>query len=227
MNEHDENESFYRDTIEEMGAEKYQLEDPMTFWNTEKKTLWRKILGRSETPFVLMGIGIVLVVVVFYAVFPRKGAQDVFPDSGAVSDRLQQVEEKIGGMEAALGEVDALKKDIEPVKNAILRMDTTDASVSTRLDRMEKQLALLQKEIEEIKNKTSAEVKSPALSTTKSATSSGTATVSQAGDYVVRKGDTLYGIGRRYGISVETIRALNNLTDQDAIHPGQKLKVKE
>lgn len=231
MNENNENESFYRDTIEDMGGERYQLEDPMTFWDAQKKTFWKKILGRTETPFVLMGIGLVIVVVAFYAIYPRGGEQDAFPDSGALSDRLTQVEEKIGGMEALLEELDALKKDIEPVKNAILRLDATDASMSTRLDRMEKQLASLQKEMEEIKNKTSAEAKSSAASTTKSTTSSAPAetkkTGAQAVYYEVQKGDTLYSISRRYGVSVKTIRDLNSLSEKDAIQPGQKLKVKE
>lgn len=223
MNENEEKESFYRDTIEDMGAENYQLEDPMTFWNAEKKSIWKKILGRTETPFVLMGIGLVLVIVVFYAIYPRETAQDVLLDNDAISNRLQQIEEKISSMEAALEGIGALQQDMEPMKKAILRLDSTDASILTGMDSMSEQLASLRKEMDEIQKTPSAETKPPAASTRAETEE----TVSQAVYHEVQKGDTLYSIGRRYGVSVEAIRKLNSLTEQDAILPGQKLKVKE
>ena len=40
--------------------------------------------------------------------------------------------------------------------------------------------------------------------------------------YVVQPKDTLYGIARRHGITVDTLKKLNNLADS-TIHPGQKL----
>lgn len=223
MNENDEKESFYRDTIEDMGTEKYQLEDPMTFWNTEKKTLWKKILGRTETPFVILGIGLLLVIVIFFAIYPRGESQNALPDSGAISERLQQIEEKIAGMETTLQGAIALQQDMEPVKKAVLRLDTTDASISTRLDGMDKILTSLEKEMLEIKKKTSADTKTQAAPTQAKTEK----TTSQTVYYEVQKGDTLYGISRRYGVGVDTIRKLNGLSDQDAIQPGQKLKVKE
>lgn len=44
-------------------------------------------------------------------------------------------------------------------------------------------------------------------------------------EYVVRKGDTLYSISRRYNISVEELMALNGLED-NTISIGQTLKVR-
>jgi LysM repeat protein len=41
--------------------------------------------------------------------------------------------------------------------------------------------------------------------------------------YVVQSGDTLSAIGVRFGVTVESIRALNNLRPADAIFPGQVL----
>ena len=41
----------------------------------------------------------------------------------------------------------------------------------------------------------------------------------------VRRGDTLYSISRKYGLSVDEIRRLNNLNDNKPIQPGQKLIV--
>jgi len=41
----------------------------------------------------------------------------------------------------------------------------------------------------------------------------------------VRKGDTLFEIGRRYGVEEETLRRLNNLGPREFIYPGQELKI--
>lgn len=41
----------------------------------------------------------------------------------------------------------------------------------------------------------------------------------------VVRGDTLYGISRKYSLSVEELRQLNNLNINQAIKPGQKLLV--
>ncbi|MEM7011889.1 MAG: LysM peptidoglycan-binding domain-containing protein [Verrucomicrobiota bacterium] len=42
--------------------------------------------------------------------------------------------------------------------------------------------------------------------------------------HTVTSGDTLWGISRKYGVSVTTIKAKNGLTS-DLIRPGQKLKL--
>jgi LysM repeat protein len=44
------------------------------------------------------------------------------------------------------------------------------------------------------------------------------------GEYSVKKGDTLFGIAKKFGISVDKIKAENNLTG-DVIKLGQKLKI--
>jgi LysM repeat protein len=222
MNGNEENESFYRDANEDTESE-YQLEDPMTFWNAEKKTLWRKILGRTETPFVLMGVGLMLVVALFFAFFPRGEGGEALPDSEALSERFQQIEDKIGRMETTLEGLSVLQEDMEPVKKAVLRFDNADASMSARVQRLAEEMASLQKEMESLKKTLTAEAKA----STPTPRAEKPASASQAAYHEVVKGDTLYSIGRRYGVSVDAIRRLNGLSGQDAIHPGQKLKVKE
>jgi membrane-bound lytic murein transglycosylase D len=44
--------------------------------------------------------------------------------------------------------------------------------------------------------------------------------------YVVRAGDTLYGIARRFDIAVEALRELNRLSVHSVIHPGLKLQLR-
>ena len=44
-------------------------------------------------------------------------------------------------------------------------------------------------------------------------------------DYVVKKGDTLYGIALLNDTTVADLLAINNLDSKDVIYPGQKLKI--
>ena len=62
-----------------------------------------------------------------------------------------------------------------------------------------------------------------ALSSTKN--SSGSAPSGKTTTITVQKGDTLYGIARKNGMSVADLMALNNLDSSAVIKVGQKLKV--
>ena len=62
-----------------------------------------------------------------------------------------------------------------------------------------------------------------ALSSTKSAAN--TAPAGKTTTITVQKGDTLYGIARKNGMSVADLMALNNLDSSAVIKVGQKLKV--
>ena len=43
--------------------------------------------------------------------------------------------------------------------------------------------------------------------------------------YVVRPGDTVLSIAKRYGLELETLLALNNLENPNIIYPGQILRL--
>lgn len=45
----------------------------------------------------------------------------------------------------------------------------------------------------------------------------------QTGSYTVKKGDSLYGIAKSFGVSLPELRSVNNLNDNSLIHPGQQL----
>ncbi len=53
----------------------------------------------------------------------------------------------------------------------------------------------------------------------------GTPTTSGEGQYVVRHGDTMFSIARRFGVSVEALGQANGIGSPWVIHPGQVLAI--
>ena len=222
MGQSDKTESFYRDTIDDMGSEDYLLEDPLAFWHEEKKTLWRKIFGRSETPFFIMGIGLVLLVVIFFIIAPGVGNQDVVRQVGLLSERLQKTEETLNNIEALFERVAQLEGRTGTMDKSLLRFDSADASTTLRMNRIADELSLMRKDVNTLKNQQTTARENPAASSNTRKTQPGPQVVY----HEVQSGETLYRISRRYNVSVDSLRRLNGLSEQDTIHPGQKLKVK-
>jgi LysM repeat protein len=222
MEQTDRTESFYRDTIEDAGSEEYSLEDPLAFWHEEKKTLWKKIFGRSETPFFIMGAGLVVLVVIFFVIAPKGGNQDVLRQVDLLSERIQKAEEKLGNMEALLKGAAQAESRTAAVDKSLPKFDSADASASLKMDRMADELSLMQKDINALKSQKIAAREIPTASKNTGKAQS----APQAVYHEVQSGETLYRISRQYNISVDSLRRLNGLSEQAAIHPGQKLKVK-
>ena len=65
-----------------------------------------------------------------------------------------------------------------------------------------------------------------ALSTSKNVNSSANVSNTKTTVIEVQKGDTLYSISKKYGLSVADLLAINNLDSSAVIKVGQKLKVK-
>ena len=60
--------------------------------------------------------------------------------------------------------------------------------------------------------------------TSKPSTSQSTNSSNQSGSYTVKAGDSLWGISHKYGMSIDSLKSLNNLSS-NFIYPGQVLKV--
>jgi murein DD-endopeptidase MepM/ murein hydrolase activator NlpD len=53
------------------------------------------------------------------------------------------------------------------------------------------------------------------------------ATTAKENEYVVQRGDSLYSIGRRFGVTVQALAGANNIADPTMIHPGLRLIIPE
>lgn len=159
---------------------------------------------RSRMPYVLTGAGLlILAIIVFLFLKPanRPGVTE-----HEVMTRLDAIERKVSQMEDRGKALSQLEE----------RMESLSTSVSGRLANLDKEVASLRDELQTTKKK--AELVSAPRKEQEPP--------KPATYHVVTKGETLYRIARRYKMSVEDLRRLNNLKPDQPLLSGQKLLVK-
>jgi len=92
-------------------------------------------------------------------------------------------------------------------------------ALAQKVEALEKQPAAGTKAKTSTSSKPVAETKAKSPAPTKPAAST------EKQYHTVQKGDTLYRISKKYGISVEDLRKLNDLSGDQALRAGQKLQV--
>jgi LysM repeat protein len=120
-----------------------------------------------------------------------------------LQSKVIDLEQKNAQLEKQLGEIQDKISTITPAPDLIQRMQ----ALAQKVDALEKQ----KQSASEVKGKPSTPSK-PAVSTEKQY-------------HTVQKGETLYRISKQYGISVEELRKLNNLSEDQPIYTGQKLQI--
>jgi LysM repeat protein len=161
----------------------------------------RQIKPGNNKPLSII-VGILLFVVlaggVFY--FITRGITE---DDAALRSKIATFEQKIATLERQITELQGKLGTVGP-----------DTALLQRVDALARKIEVLEKQSQptaESKAKPSTPSK-PAVSTEKRY-------------HTVQKGETLYRISRKYGISVEKLQKLNHLTANQPIHSGQKLLV--
>jgi LysM repeat protein len=193
-------------------------EDPAAPAGSEKKSL---------KPLLMAGAGLLLAVVILLMVFsgsPRTADKEQLKNLEA---RLKLVEEKLG--------------KLDWIDTGMARLDRKEKEIASFADRLSQVESTLNRKIDQLSKDTAkpaakpAETPAPKPETAAAKAEPPTAKPAPAATKVaketkgkiheVQKGETLYGIGRRYGLSVDQVLKLNNLTLKDTIKPGQKLIV--
>jgi len=118
------------------------------------------------------------------------------------------------------------------------RLEKTEAKIDALTSQSEDAIRYLREEVYTLTKKIEALEKKPeaaavrtvekketrAAAADKPKVSSETATVQKI--HTVRRGDTLYGIARKYGLTVQELTELNGIPLNKAIYPGEKLIVR-
>ena len=114
-------------------------------------------------------------------------------------------------LERKINSLDAKLKEFDDNFNRVLWIEA-------RLDQIEekiKEFTVMMDTLERFgKSSTQPTAKSPEA-------------VAKARYHRVRAGETLYGISRRYGLTIEELRRLNKLPQEATIYPDQKLLIRQ
>jgi LysM repeat protein len=179
---------------------------------------------RSLKPVLIAGCGLlvaVIVVLMFLSGSPKSAEKDQLK---SIETRLKQIEEKLAKLEwidTGMARLDRKEKDFAALAE---RMTQMESSMNRRIDQLGKEAVKPAAKQEPATAKTESAPARPEAAPAKAAPASPKAEKdSKAKVHVVEKGETLYGISRRYGIPAEQLFTLNHLTPKDPIRPGQKL----
>lgn len=203
---------------------KFNTESENDHYNEEYSPWKKKKAGKFGSnlfkkpdgiPLSRFGIGFFILAVLLILLFTRSRSSEVESRILAIKNRMTKLEESIAKYEAIDDRVAQIWEQAQTFEQFKERFDRTEASLILRMDHMAKNLDSMKKQM----GKTSAR---KAKSSTTTAVSTKTA---KKRFHTVKPGETLYKIGRQYGLTVEKMRHLNKLDDGALIHPGQKLLV--
>jgi len=164
---------------------------------------------------------VAVIVVLMFLSSPKSAEKDQLK---SIETRLKQIEEKLAKLEwidTGMARLDRKEKDFATLAERVAQMES---SMNRRIDQLGKEGARPAAKNEPAMSKTESAPPKPEAAPPKSAPASPKAEKdTKAKVHVVEKGETLYGISRRYGIPAEQLLKLNHLSPKDPIRPGQKL----
>lgn len=205
------NSDFTSQLDSEPGKNDLHEEDYLQ-WDKKKKGKFGSRVFKipDSIPFSWFGIGGLILVILLILVLGGTLGKIV-----AFENRLKKLEERVVSFQDVDDKVTQVSEQAQALEQFKFRFDQLEASMTLRMDHVVKGLNNLQKKIAQVRTK-KTEVVKPAKVAKKT---------TKKRYYTVRRGDTLYKISRRYGLTVKKIRILNKLSDKAVIHPGQKLLV--
>jgi LysM repeat protein len=158
-------------------------------------------LGGSKILQILLGI--VLVLIFAGGIFYFLGKRPTSGEASLLQLKVTTLEQKTAGLEKDLAELQGKIGTSGPDPGLLKRVE----DLTQRVDALEKQ-----------KQPTTGLKTKPSVPSKQEATA-------EKRYHTVQKGETLHGIGKKYKISVEELRKLNNLSPSQQVRTGQKLLV--
>lgn len=210
-----------------------------------QQTIDTSILKKNEFILILLG-ALLLTIIIFFLFFRSPDPKPGSSKSAGNTTSLAEIEERLGKIELAYqSQIENLKSLLESKNNGAQnsavkgetqlekRVARVEAALSLKFDSVTKRIGELEQNIAKITpEKAMQPINKSIPETTK------TKTVPDKKDvkkpivkktvlfHTVTKGETLYGISRKYKISVDKLRELNNFSTDTKIYPGDNILVR-
>lgn len=214
----------WKDDIERRGEEKepggdYVDEPPYSPLGAEEHGKFSfRSLGQLN-PVMLIGAGVAIFVILLLIVFVPRGGVNIDQQLQPLTAQLQQLERRLGSVEGQEPVLAQLVEKGNAIDTLLARLDRFEAFANLRMDQITERL-------EKIENAPKSAPPAPAApKAVPQKTAAAPAKKAAAKTHTVKAGETLYGISRSYGVSLDQLMRLNNLAKGAVIQPGQRLKV--
>jgi LysM repeat protein len=149
---------------------------------------------------------VVIVVLILVIVLMRSG-------KSRSDEQINSVMAEMANLKNKLSELDA---KVSTIQESASELEKSDATYSDHIDTLNKRLT-------EIENK-NVVLEAKAQSSVKKVEKAAIIKTKKS-SYEVKRGDTLYSVAKKHGISVEKLQSLNGLGKNQSISPGQKLLI--
>jgi LysM repeat protein len=196
---------------------------------------WQKNKGLGlfadllSSPFVWGGTAVVILILMFMIFWPDSNGKASIDRLDNIAQRLDMLENRIFIVETNIQNISVQQPQEQNIESFQNRIEQLEAFVKHKTDQFTSELEKAQKKISTLESKPST----PVIAS-KPASSPKSAPAAKPADYrksdtakyhVVKQGETLYRISVNYGISVDKLLELNNMSKGAVIHPGQKIMV--
>jgi LysM repeat protein len=163
---------------------------------------------------VLWG-GVIILFIALVALLFGGGGHVATEKLSSVEPRIDRIEERLDRLEGMYERIVRLEKQEQNLKKSIAEVDRSGQSLAKRLENVSQEVKTLQK----------TPITGPVKKGASNADKKKGTPEAKTRYHIVRSGDSPYGIAQKYGISVEELRRLNNLSTKELIYPGQKLLI--
>jgi LysM repeat protein len=244
-----------RGTEAEQGPdEDYYPEDAYSPWKKGNVESFMSNLSKNSGLLLVIVGACVFVLLALFVFLPMlRSPADTKPIT-EMETKLKKMETKLAEMEQNYQKVAQLALQDDKIEQVSARLDKLGASTTQRLDQLTKEIESSHKQSAALKTETApkppvAQIKTESApkpptarikteSTPKQPAAAKTEAVSPAKTveepekkasaekfHEVKPLETLYGLSKQYGLTVDELRRLNNMGPTDSIRSGQKLKV--
>ncbi|MFO8033268.1 MAG: LysM domain-containing protein [Desulfohalobiaceae bacterium] len=166
-----------------------------------------------KKPFFLGGLGLILLFFFISLMITSGDDQQQSPgELQEISSKLQRFEDRLAAVEESLSDQ----------HEEMLLMQSADSNLGDRLQDVAQDLEKLQNQFQEMQKQASSQEEQ------KPPSSLPAAEKEEGDDFVyheVQSGENLFRISQQYETTVQRLRELNGLDQDQPLQPGQKLKV--
>jgi LysM repeat protein len=207
-NDDDRMDRFGPDPNDINDSEQYSLfkENKKVNYGPNSPKIFQKI------PLSKLGIGFLILIILVLLLFARNKMAGFENRINALEQRVKSVEEKDRQLDAiryGMAKMGELSQSVEQLN---VRLDHSEKSLTSRIDQISKAFDMFKQQM--------------LAAGIRKATSSKTSKNMDRNRYhIVKSGETLYTIARRYGVTVKELQKINKLSGGGVLHPGQKLLI--